>query len=206
LDPDQEIFTGVNIADSTDQRTPELHQAEIRVEQLTSAALALTEQIVSRAGYSPQTFGLHIEGRAESGTALRVRESKTDRTTGRKQRYWAPELRTTITTLLDIGAEVFGTPTIDNIKDNPVKVEWPELQQDPKDKAEWINTLRTARAASIRTAVKLAQPDLEETAVDDEVALIMAEDQLADPTLIGRGPTTTEPVEAPAPGPDDFLG
>lgn len=198
VDPDSEVFTSFDIMEKADGNPyqPSVMQPDIRVEAHIEAALALSERIISRAGYSPQTFGLHIEGRADSGTALRVREGKTDKTASKKQRYFGPELRQFAQNLLDIGAEVFNTPTVENTEANPVKVAWPELEQSPEDKATWIKTLREAQAISVRTAITLAQPDLEETAVDEELARIEDENkvEIPDPTLLGRG---TDPTDDP---------
>jgi len=176
LDLDREIFTALNVADATEQKM-DTYQAAIRVSDHVELLLALTERIVSTSGYAPQTFGLQIEGSAQSGTALRIRESKTDRTMSKKRRYWAPGIGRTGNNLLDIGAEIFRRPTTDD----RVSVTWPELKQDPSEKAVFINTLRQARAMSIDRAVKTAQPDLDEKALAAEIALIKAEDAVADP-------------------------
>jgi hypothetical protein len=183
LDIDTEIFTGLNVADATEQKM-DTYQAELRVTEHLELVTGLTERIVSACGYSPQTFGLQIDGSASSGTALRIREGKTSNTRSKKQRYWQPALRSTTQTLLDIGAEVFHRPTVDP-KADPVTVAWPELQRDPAEQATWIQTLRTAQAMSIDNAVKAAQPDLDEVAVGEEVARIKAESAVADPFPVG---------------------
>lgn len=181
FDVDSELLTGLNIADLSEISDPITKvQFDIRVEQHERTTVALTEHIISTAGYSPQTFGLQIEGRAESGTALRIRERKTWRTQGRKQRYWAPELSSTGETLLALDRVVFGRRT-------PIArphIGWAELADDPQGTAQWVNTLATARAASIETRVRLAQPGLDDDQIAQEVARIKAEDGmgLPDPT------------------------
>ena len=47
----------------------EATQFEIRAEQFEKTCLNLLDRIITSAGYSPQSFGLNIAGRAESGTA-----------------------------------------------------------------------------------------------------------------------------------------
>jgi hypothetical protein len=174
FDLDTELMTGLNIADLEKLSDPiKAVQFAIRVAEHEQTVVALTEQIISTAGYSPQTFGLHIEGRAESGTALRIREGKTWRTQGRKQRYWTPNLSDIAQTLLALDAhpDIFGRPT-------PVArpaVGWQELADDPTGTAAWVNTLATAQAASIETRVRLAQPGLDEDQVAQEVARIKNE-------------------------------
>jgi hypothetical protein len=181
FDLDSELFTGLNIADLEKLNDPiKLVQFAIRVADHEQTATALTEQIISTAGYSPQTFGLQIDGRAESGTALRIRENKTWRTQGRKQRYWEPNVAAIGRTLLALDRVVFGRPT-------PVArpmVGWQELADDPQGTATWVNTLAQAQAASIETRVRLVQPGLDDDQVAQEVARIKAENGvgLPDPT------------------------
>jgi hypothetical protein len=181
FDVDSELFTGLNMADLTAVNDPiKMVQFDIRVQQHEDTAMALTEQIISTAGYSPQSFGIAIENRAESGTALRIRESKTWRTQSRKQRYWAPGVSDTCETLLALDRVIFGRPT-------PVArpaVGWQELADDPQGTASWVNTLSQAQAASIETRVRLAQPNLDDDQVAAEVQRIKTESgtALPDPT------------------------
>jgi hypothetical protein len=181
FDVDGELMTGLNMADLEKIADPIREvQFDIRVEQHERTAVNLTERIISTAGYSPQTFGLHIEGRAESGTALRIREGKSWRTQGRKQRYFAPNLSDTLQTILALDRVMFGRPT-------PIvrpMIGWQELADDPVGTASWINQLSQARAASIETRVRLAQPQLDDDQIAQEVERIKAEDGLGlpDPT------------------------
>ena len=204
VDPDREVFESFDIPEDPGKIfSPTLYQPAIRVQEHLDGALAIAEQIISRSGYSPQTFGLEIEGRAESGTALRTRKSKSDSTKGKKQRYFQPEVRRFAQNLLDIGAEIFNTPTIEDPAKTPVRVKWPEVEMDASEKAVWIKSLREAQAASIDTAVKLAQPELDDNEVKAEVELIKGETAMADPFITGRGPEEDgqvpeeEPVEQP---------
>lgn len=176
IDVDQEAVTGVNMADATEQRM-ETYQGAIRVTEHVAGLDKLTEAIVSACGYSPQTFGLHIDGQASSGTALRIRENKTTNTRSKKQRYWSPALRRVADTLLLINADLFSGP----VPDGPTTVGWPELEQDPAEQATWVNTLRTAQAMSIENAVKAAQPHLEGDALDEEVQRIKDETTVVAP-------------------------
>lgn len=171
IDVDDEIVLSLHMPDSANH-TVTTYQPLLRVQEHIAGTVALTERIVSAAGYSPQTFGLRIEGSAESGTALRVREGKTDKTIAKKQGYWAPGLRSHAQLLLDVGAEVFGTATITDPATTPMRIEFPEAQLDPVDLATMIQTLRTAEAISVRTGVTLAQPHLDENQVEEELARI----------------------------------
>lgn len=181
LDLDTEVFTALNVPDVTEQKL-DTFQGEIRVDAHIAAALALTERIVSAAGYSPQTFGLQIDGSAQSGTALRIRQGKTDKTTSKKQRYWQPAVERVCGTMLDIGAEIWSTPGVP--AGERVHLSWPELH-DPAELASTVQTLRTAQALSIEGAVRMVQPDLDETDQAEEVARIRAESAVADPFPMG---------------------
>lgn len=185
LDVDQEVFTPLDMEPTVDGKPMiEQVQFELRVQEHAETSLALVERIVSTAGYSPQSFGLHIEGRAESGSALRVREGKTLRTGGRKQRYWTPEVTDLCEILLVLDREVYGT----QVEPARPVVRWGDsLVDDPQEQATTVEMLRRAQAASIRTRVQMAQPHLEGRELEDEVARIEAEEGLrvADPTGLG---------------------
>ena len=101
FDADREVFTELEVDPQHMDITPV--QFDLRTAEHAETALHLFERIVSEAGYSPQTFGLKIEGRAESGTALRLREARTFKTMARKQRYWAPALADACELLLILG-------------------------------------------------------------------------------------------------------
>jgi hypothetical protein len=191
FDPDREVYVGLDVgpAGAVDGR-PFLEpvQFAIRVREHADTALALVERIVSTCGYSPQSFGLHIEGRAESGSALRVREGKTLRTQGRKQRYWDSPLGGILEAMLVIDAAEFGTRGIEPVRP---AIRWGDsLVDDPRETAQTIQLLHAAQAASVRTRVKMAQPHLEGADLDDEVDRVLAEEgmQVPDPMAAGDLP------------------
>lgn len=181
FDYDQEVFTALNMDPSTKASGPITPvQFDIRTEQHMSTVTHLLEQIVTMSGYSPQTFGLHIEGRAESGTALRVREGKTLKTRGRKARYWMPAVESTLETMLAIDSVILGNPhgiyrpsvdVADVAVANPIEV------------AQSVSMFRSAQAMSMETGIRLAQPDLDDAGVNAEVARILDETTaVGDPT------------------------
>ena len=96
FDPFHRIYQKIDMAgwklDGGSAKPIEQVQFDIRVEEHSRTANELVEKIVSRSGYAPQSFGLNIDGRAESGTALRLRERKSLLTQAKKARYWAPQL------------------------------------------------------------------------------------------------------------------
>lgn len=180
FDPDREVYAGLDI-DPNDRTLIEPVQFAIRVEQHERTVSNLIERIVSAAGYAPQTFGLHIEGRAEAGTALRVREAKTLRTRDRKQGYATKPVAEVIENLLAIDAAEFASGVV---PERPT-VQWGSaLVDDPREQAETLRMLSEARAASVEQRVKMAQPELEGDALAEEVKAVRQEfglGPLADP-------------------------
>lgn len=166
---DREVFTELDVPPEGMQ--PQLMQPDIRVEKHLAAARALTHEIVSKAGYSPQTFGLDINGQAESGTALRIREERTYRTLGRKRRYWESALQDAFQALLAIDRAEFSGQA------SPVRpaIVWPEEGMGLGEMATTMVALRNAEAASIETRVRLVNPDWDEKKVAAEVERIKAE-------------------------------
>jgi hypothetical protein len=111
------------------------------------------------------------------------------------QGFWEPALEHHAKMLLTIDAKILGNPT--PITD--VDVEWPELVDDPIGRATWINTLGQAMAASVRTRVKLGQPDLSGQELEDEVQAVLKENGLGQQAPSGFGvpglnPDTGQPA------------
>ncbi len=172
FDLDREVFTELDGLDPMNPNAITPQQFEIRTEQHITAALAIVEQVTSKAGYSPQTFGLKIEGRAESGTALRLREQKTYRTLQRKRRYWQPAIQAGVAALLVIDRDVKG-----NRKVQPAvpMLRWAEDDLNVREVASTLNLLKLAEAASIETRVRMLNPTWDEASIAAEVERIKAE-------------------------------
>src|SRR5690606_6109495 len=127
----------------------------------------------TRCGYSPQTFGFDIQGRAESGTALRIRERKSLLTREKKSRYWRPALRSLFwqALLLDVESALstgYTPQDVDVILQDSVV-------PDPEEISLTLRNLEQARAKSTWTKGKLQRPDWDETAVAEEVERIYKE-------------------------------
>jgi len=169
LDLDREVFTELEMPP---EKLPPTHiQGEIRTEQHLAAVVDLIKQIVSKAGYSPQTYGLDIQGQAESGTALRIREQKTHRTLGRKRRYWEAALRLALHALLVVDVTQFGS----RIKPARPEIVWPEEAMGPGEMAQTLLDLRNAEAASIESRVRLLNPGWDDAKIAAEVERIRQE-------------------------------
>ncbi|MGI9157106.1 MAG: hypothetical protein ACR2FG_10775 [Marmoricola sp.] len=193
FDTDQEVFSPMAGMDESSQSVPQITpvQFAIRVAEHEQTAMALFERIITASGYAPQTFGIHTEG-AISGTAHQLRELRSHRTTGRKQRAFRPAVEHTAHMLLRIGETVFGWTAA--VRPHLI---WPENDvEEPKARAETINMLGAAKAASMRTRVAMAQPQLDDPAIDEEVARIVADERA----------TLNLTVDALAPGTEPDLG
>lgn len=176
FDVDHEVYTPVDMEPGAAEKGSSAmlaHQFEIRFNEHLSTILEFVERTVSNAGYSPQTFGLRIEGRAESGTALRIRENKTFLTMKRKGLWWSPAISTLCEHLLIIDKVIFKTP-IEVFRPSAEMAD--SLTTDPVELAATVNTLKTAQAASTLTRVKIAQPWLTDDEAMAEADLIMEEE------------------------------
>ena len=203
FDIDAEAFVGLEMTPEGKDGGPAPItdiQFEIRVEEHLATALALVEQITSRAGFAPQTMGMHVEGQL-SGTAMRRREQRSYRTRDRQRRYARPALERFGETLMLINAEKFGGP---KPTARPT-LAWRETDQaDPKETAETIDLLRRAMALSVETAVQMAHPEWDDTQVGEEVARLVKEQAaLAAPALDGTEPL--EPADPVDPNVDEML-
>jgi hypothetical protein len=204
FDVDHEAFTPVTMepgAAEQGARSMLAQQFEIRHEEHLGTILELVERVVSNAGYSPQTFGMKIDGRAESGTALRIRENKTTLTRARKSQWWTPAINRLVWRLLLIDSK----PPFSGGSSPEGKTITTDLSssatRDPVELANVANTLKAAMAASIETRVRLIHPEWRKDQVAAEVERIKDEEggEVPDPTLFagaGNGPLGDE---APSP-------
>ena len=177
FDVDAEVFTALEIDPNTENKGIQPVQFEIRDQQHKTTILELIDRAVTGAGYSPQSFGLNIEGRAESGTALKLRERKSFITQAKKQRYWTQPLEDILEKLMILHNEIFNagyevfTPT----------VVWQDsVAPDPRESAQVIETLHRAQSASLETKVRLLHPDFTEDEIEAEVEKIATNYNLAD--------------------------
>jgi len=185
FDLDREAYVIVN-PDPLNAQAAKIEpvQFAIRCDEHMRTALELMDRIVTAAGYSPQSFGLKIENRAESGRALMIRERKTFVTRGIKERYWRPALSDVMQAMLMIDRDVFGTDVNPEYRPNVVLSD--SVMFDLAEVSASIDLLNRARAISIETAVRLAHPDWTEEQVQAEVERIYRE----------QGITVPDPMQA----------
>ena len=182
FDVDQEVFVGLAMEPGQENTGITENQFAIRFEEHSRTAMELMERIIVGAGYSPQSFGLRIEGRAESGTALRIRERKTFMTQQKKRRYWEQPLADLMRLLLVVDAHFLDGKA----KPFPVRVDMADsIQPDPREIGESIELLNRAQAASVEVKVRMAHPDWGEEEVQAEAERLRAELGMMLPDLGG---------------------
>lgn len=146
-------------------------QFEIRSQQFEQTCLNLLDRIITSAGYSPQSFGLNIAGRAESGTALNVRERKSFATTSKKQSYWEPAIKSIVSTMCVI-YNSFLNGSLSN--DLEVNVEFMDsVSNNLTEVSNSVKTLSDAKAISTDTKVRMVHPEWTDTQVQEEVERIL---------------------------------
>jgi A118 family predicted phage portal protein len=184
FDSDQEAFTTLNMVPSADQSSAiTISQFEIRAAQHQQTALDLLMRIVTSAGYSPQTFGLNIDGQAESGTALKIRENRTYVTSAAKAAYWKAPLEDLLELLLlvdrtHLGGSVVGRPSIE-IQDG--------VRPTDLELATSVEMMYRAAAASTEERVRKLHPDWTDDLIQTEVQRIQDEQGLSVPDVMQAG-------------------
>jgi hypothetical protein len=166
-------------------------QFDIRMEEHKASCLHLIEQIVDRAGYSPASFGFGLEGRAESGTALRMRERKSMLTRNKKSRYWTARIKDLLWQVGEFDRLMGGRGGWDinvTLSDSIVP--------DELERAQTVQALAAAGAVSLERMVRIINPDWDDPQVQAEVEAIRSETGLAlqgfegDPVPMGAGANT----------------
>lgn len=196
FDEDVETLVALDITDMDKmQITPS--QFAIRAAEHAATAEALIRNIISMCGYSPQTFGLDIDGQASSGTALLIREKKSFSLRAKKLNYWSQPLEAFLTAVLQLDGAVYHTGMHESDR---VIVEFPEaMSTDISTVAGAVQMMHNAQAISTRTAIKMLHPDWEEGQIDEETEKAMLEFGTADPMAVAR----FGDLEAPKKNPED---
>lgn len=149
-------------------------QFAIRADEHEKTCTELITQIVTNAGYAPQTFGLNIDGLAQSGTALNIREKKSLKTCGKKQAYWHDALEGLLTTLMHIDAEQF--PKYGSSPKVHVHARFADaFASDLNTLAAAVELLHRAQAASSSVKIGMLHPDWSEKEINAEVERVREE-------------------------------
>jgi hypothetical protein len=183
---DQEVFTPLAMDPASREGGGiEEVQFAIRTTEHQVAALQLVREIVTKAGYAPQSFNPEHEGTAESGTAIRLRERKSFITKAKKERYFRTPLEETLELLLYLDRVVWQRPT-------PVlrpRVAFQDsVAPELGELAQTASLLRAAEAASVEVRVRTVHPEWGDEEVAGEVTKIQSEAAVAVPSPLGDMP------------------
>lgn len=154
-------------------------QFEIRAEDYERTCLNLLDRIITSAGYSPQSFGLNIQGRAESGTALNVRERKSFSTTNKKQSYWEPALKQIVKAMCAI-KNAFLNGNFKN--EGSVNIAFSDsISNNFSELSTAVKTLSDAKALSTKTKLMMIHPEWTDVQIDEEIELINNDTKVGEP-------------------------
>lgn len=171
-------------------------QFAIRSAEHAATCLDLIKNIVSIAGYAPQTFGIDIEGMAQSGTALHIREKKSFNTRGKKQTYWQTPLEQIMTAMVHLDAILF--PGRGSDIDDTVKVRFADsMANDLSTMSSALQMLNSAASISTEMKVQMLHPDWTQKQVAEEVERVKQENGLAmdEPDMMLGDYHPTQPEE-----------
>ena len=174
FDEDVETLVALDIGGDGVEMKITPSQFDIRAQEHAATYESTLRAIISMAGYSPQTFGLDINGSAQSGTARRIMEKKSLATNAKKQSYWKAPLEDFLTAVMRLDKALYGNPHLHD--DDVVRVELHDPRtDDAAETASAVNLLRTARAASTETLVKMLHNDWKQKQIEEEAERIRKE-------------------------------
>lgn len=191
---DKEVYVKLDVdPTSIKENAIVISQFDIRSDKFRETALNFIERIVSSAGYSPQSFGLNIEGAAESGTALKIRERKSLSTRGKKENYWEMAIKK----IAKLMVQIYKTELRGKIDvDVDITTQFSDsLTNDISEISDALQKINAAAAASVETKVRLLHPDWSEEEVQIEVEKIINENglkPLQPPETFGFGDYETD--------------
>lgn len=182
---DREVYEQLNMPPNEGGTGITLSQFEIRVAEHQQSAEAIMRQAAQSAGYSAQSFGLHGQGEAITATESDSRDQRSMVTRKKKAGFWRHGLADMVHVMLMLDAVQFGTP----IKPERPSVEFGDgVAESEQQTATTLDLLARAQSASTRTRVKILHPEWDDTAVQEEVAAILAETGAAAPDPVGNFP------------------
>ena len=169
FDPDIESYVAIDMQDGNGNVPGlTLQQFSIRSGEHAATCAELLRNIVSIAGYAPQTFGMDITGMAQSGTALHIREKKSYDTRGKKQTYWKSPLEAIMTAMVHLDNALF--PSLGSDADDKVKVKFADsAANDITTMAQAVQILTAANAASLETKLAMLHPDWTQKQIAEEM-------------------------------------
>ena len=180
FDEDVETLVALDIGGDGVEMKITPSQFDIRSAEHAATYEATLRAIITMAGYSPQTFGLDIQGNALSGTARKVLERKSLSTNAKKQQYWKRPLERFLTAVMHLDKALYGNANL--CDDDSVRVEFKDpIISDSADMAQAVSLMSSANAASTEIKVRTLHPDWSESQVSEEVARILQENGIPSP-------------------------
>ena len=175
FDSDVETYVAMDInTDTAGGNGITLSQFEIRSEEHSKTCTEIIRYILQIAGYSPQSFGLAVEGAAASGTSLNIRERKSAVTKNKKLGYWQEPLEHIFTAMIKLDYALNPKDGSDGV--DTVSVSFADsMGADASTVAGTIEILTRAQAISTTIKVRMIHPDWSEKQVAEEVDAIMKE-------------------------------
>lgn len=171
---DKDIYVKLDV-DPTNTQSSVITATQfvIHANELETTVLNLMDRIITSAGYSPQSFGLNIQGRAESGTALDIRERKSFATTNKKKHYWDQPLKDTIKNMCLLYVSELGGQLDANID---IDIAFADgITNNIQMLSTSVKMLSDAQAISTDTKVRMIHPEWSESQIAEEVAKILDE-------------------------------
>lgn len=174
FDADVETYVAMDINTDTSNGTGITpSQFDIRSTEHSKTCSEIIMYILQMAGYSPQSFGMNIEGYT-SGTALNIRERKSTVTKNKKLRYWQQPIEHILTAMIHTDYALHPDAGSDGI--DTVSVTFADsMGADASTMASTIEVLTRAQAASTITKVRMVHADWTERQVTEEVERIKEE-------------------------------
>jgi A118 family predicted phage portal protein len=175
---DKMVFAKLDVDPVSDDSKITPIQFDIRADKFEKTCLNLIERIITSAGYSPQSMGLTISGRAESGTALNIRERRSFITKNKKETYWESALKKIIKLMLAVyKTELNGSVEVDV---NITTQFSDSLSNDISETSTALQQISAAMAASTETKVRMLHTEWSEDEIMAEVEKIIKENGLSD--------------------------
>ena len=177
FDVDREAFAPLNIdPEAADRGGLTQVQFQIRTADHVGGIEQTARSLIEQAGWSPESFGWQSRGGGvESGVSRKLRERKSVQHVGVKRRYAGPAVRRVALLCGAVAAGPLGGS--DPLGGQAPTVEWGDAwATDVPQRAQTVDMLARARAASTQERVRYVHPDWTDGQVAEEAARINEED------------------------------
>jgi len=156
----------------------------------------LREMVVTMAGYSLASWGLDREGRADSGTALKLRQLRTLLTRSGKERMARQAIAEACAIALGM---MLGRSDVESLLPHVELADG--MPRDGVQDADEVATLRSAKVVSLEEAVRKLHPDWSEERIAEELEKIEGEKEPVPEALVQAQPLDEPPPNGDGPPP-----